>query len=311
MSEITKGIRSESHLVRFLHEITDFSGSTRYRLNGTGSMDNPLNWLRQLERLKNISGVQDRELLIIARDHLIGKAAAWFDVNSDTFKTWDDFTDSFKRKYCSGLEDVWWNEIRNLRQGADEDIEDVDIKLRELFALVGVTDERLKIRLFLDAIHPSIAWEVERSQDVNRYKDLDSVVTVASRVESISRKYHKKGVSTSRWTAKSESTKKVEEEFNDLVDETRSVKTTSTMEELLKEFKDLKISIVKTVNNINGTSGNRGSRNFVCFYCKKEGHKKFECPEFLKVKQGDSKPPSTELRANKDNSGKEVGPQVA
>lgn len=301
-----------SHLVRFLRDIKDFSGSTRLGDINQG-LYNPLGWLKQIERLKDLGGVSEKEVLIVARDHMIGKAAAWFDVTCNEVKSWSAFTESFKRKFCVGLEDLWWSQIRNLRQAEDEDVDDVDVKLRELFTLVGVEDEKLKIRSFLDAINPAVALEVERAENLSKLKDLESVVVVAARIENVFRKYGARGVTLSGpplvQTNNRTIRKYSENEFIGQGD-AHSELSNSTMSELLKEFRELKISIVKSAGNYGGQNGARSGRQNICFYCKKEGHRKAECPDFLQIKQ-DAKPPAN----GQDNfptsqQGKGMGSQV-
>ncbi|CAO3673734.1 unnamed protein product [Rhizopus microsporus] len=301
---------SGSHLIRFLREIRDFSCSTNARLQDSNQIiQNPLNWLKQIERLKELGGVTDKEVLIVARDHLVGKAAAWFDVACSQVNTWSEFSTLFKKRFCIALEDYCWNQIYNLRQAEHEDVDDIDVRLRELFSLVGLTNEKLKIRLFLSAVDPVVACEVERNKTADKFKDLDSVVDAAAHAETVVRKYRTKDVffpgppvvNLSRNVSK----KYQEQDWHS--EDNQSVNTASTMEELLKEFKELKVSIVQSVGASNGASGGRNFRPFSCFYCKKEGHRKAECPEFLQKKKDAPKPPSVETNGA-NSSGKEEGP---
>lgn len=307
------GTGSGAHLIRFLREIRDFSGSTNARQQDSSQIiQNPLNWLKQIERLKELGGVTDKEVVIVARDHLVGKAAAWFDVACSEVKTWSEFSTLFKKRFCVGLEDHCWNQIYSLKQADYEDVDDVDVRLRELFSLVGLTDEKLKIRLVLNAINPVVACEVERNKTTDKFKDLDSVVDAAAHAETVVRKYQNKVASFpgSPMTNRSGNINKKyqEQDWHSALDDNHSVKTVSTMEELLKEFKELKFSIVQSVGVSNGASDGRNVRPFSCFYCKKEGHRKAECPEFLQKKKDVPKPPSVETDGV-NNLGKEMGPQ--
>ncbi|KAG0737908.1 hypothetical protein G6F62_009218 [Rhizopus arrhizus] len=297
-----------SHLVRFLREIPEFSGPTSLQQNGRAVFSNPLSWLKQLGRLRELAGIGDREALLIARDHLTGKAEKWYDRSCADVRTWKDFSERFKEKFCTGLEDYWWAEISNTKQSSEEDVEDIDIKLRELFSLVGVTDEKLKIRSFMDAINPTVAWEVERSENMNKLSKLEDVVNAAVRAEGIIKKYRFKGVTVQGPPVVKPNHEDYREGDNILSDN-QSVKSTSTMDDLLKEFRDLKISLVKSIGNNSSTATN-GSRNLSCFYCKKEGHRKIECPEFLKSKQEKDNIPATGANTIPLNSVKEVGPRV-
>lgn len=239
-----------SHLVRFLREIPEFSGPSSLQENGQAVFSNPLSWLKQLGRLRELSGIGDKEALLIARDHLIGKAEKWFDRSCADVRTWKEFSDRFKEKFCTGLEDYWWAEISNTKQSSEEDVEDIDIKLRELFSLVGVTDEKLKIRSFMDAINPTVAWEVERSEDMKKLNKLEDVVNAAVRAEGVIKKYRFKGVTVQGPPVVKPNQETYKQGSNTLSD-TQSIKSTSTMDELLKEFRNLKINLVKSI----GSSG--------------------------------------------------------
>ncbi|KAG1440015.1 hypothetical protein G6F56_012078 [Rhizopus delemar] len=185
------------NLTRFLNDIKDFSGITG-GFDGTGgsTMNNPLTWFKKLDRLKDLARLTDKEILLIAADHLTGKAEAWFEVACRDIKTWDTFQMVFKKKYCVGMEDIWWGQIRHMKQGPSESVDDVNVKLRELFTLVQVSDERLMIRSFLDAIEPDLTWEVERNLAASQTPNLEDVVANATRYEMVRNKYRSRGTST-------------------------------------------------------------------------------------------------------------------
>lgn len=300
------------NLTRFLNDIKDFSGSTNYYNPGNSSaMNNPLTWLKKLDRLKELAKLGDKEALLIAADHLVGKAEMWFDVVCCDIKTWSEFQKAFKKKYCVGLEDIWWGQIRQMKQGDSESVEDVDIKLRELFALVQVTDQRLMVRAFLDAIDPGIAWEVERSTGGNREYELDDIVARAARYEMVMQKYRSKGVVSLGSSESIQGGRSVgyESTYNPPMrqdhHDARSVNSMSTIDNLLKEFRELKISLVQSAGNQQPSS--RNMRGLTCFFCNKEGHKKPDCPEWLATRKQDSY--ATGVNAVPLGAGKDLGLQ--
>ncbi|KAG0974528.1 hypothetical protein G6F29_012152 [Rhizopus arrhizus] len=281
------------HLTRFLSDIKDFGGSTNYYDHGNSrALNNPLTWLKKLDRLKELARLGDKEALLIAADHLVGKAEMWFDVVCCEIKTWSEFQMAFKKKYCVGLEDMWWGQIRQMKQGDNESVDDVDIKLRELFALVQVTDQRLMVRAFLDAIDPGIAWEVERSSGGTGEYDLDDIVARAARYEMVMQKYRSKGVVAlgSSESIQGERSVGYGSTYNPPSHkdhhDAHSVNSSATIDNLLKEFRELKISLVQSAGN--QQSSNRNMRGLTCFFCNKEGHKKPECPDWLATRKQDS-----------------------
>ncbi|KAG0944008.1 hypothetical protein G6F31_014647 [Rhizopus arrhizus] len=62
------------------------------------------------------------------------------------------------------------------------------------------------------------------------------------------------------------------------------------MNELLQGIRDLKVSLV---NASQSTDSSRNSRSFTCFHCKKEGHRKSDCPELVGTRGQASSTPAT------------------
>ncbi|KAL0582055.1 hypothetical protein ABG067_008346 [Albugo candida] len=131
-----------SGLTRFLNDPKNFSGNTN---PPAVEERNPVNWLKKLDRLKTLAHLNDQSILIIAADHLVDKAENWYDTYAANIGVWSDFRVAFQKKYCSGKEDLWWDQVKNLKQGDQDSIEDIEMKLRELFSLLQVTDEKVKI----------------------------------------------------------------------------------------------------------------------------------------------------------------------
>lgn len=280
---------SSGQLLRFLSDPKDFSGSPT---QDAENKVNPLGWLKKLNRLKDLIKLTDNQILIIASDHLVGKAGTWFDIVGSKATTWSDFTTSFKKKYCAGLEDVYWGQIKDLKQRPDESVEDVDVRLRELYTLVSVEDEKMMIRSFMDAIHPRIAYEVERGSELQTFsRKLEDLVNIATRVEQVGLKYQERGVD-SLSIISNQSRNNVVPQDNPIADNPGVAHSDSdTINELLREFKELKINLVNTPRNYSP------SRTLTCFHCNEVGHKKPECPKLM-----NSQPKSTFTPATGSNA---------
>lgn len=300
-----------TNLVRFLNDPKDFSGQviatrSERRCIATNSKieHNPLVWLKKLERLRDLARLSDKDLLLIAADHLVGKAEIWFDITCSTILSWSEFTAIFKKKYCTGLEDIWWSYIYNKKQQENESVEDVDIELRELYSLVGLKDEHIMIRHFMDAIHKAIAWEVERKSDIGTNSSLEDIVEAAIKAESVMKKYDVK-YSHRHETRQGQLPEEYDSMDMDLLpspsltpkDGSAPSETSSAvkMDKLLEEFNELKISMLKIQSNNNRTNQyhhNASSgpsapaqdslypRSQVCFYCNQPGHIKTNCEQF-------------------------------
>ncbi|KAG1168176.1 hypothetical protein G6F70_008829 [Rhizopus microsporus] len=258
------------HLVRFLNDIKDFSGSVNPRVENNQRLENPLVWLKRLDRLKELAHLSDKEILLIAADHLVSKAEIWYDIACKGITTWSEFTKLFKSKYCAGMEDLWWSQIRTMKQAPGESVEDIDLKLRELFTLVGVVDESIMVRAFLDAIVPQIAWEVEKNNSSTSRAKLDDVVKSAARFEAVMLKYRAKGFDVKggvnkSWDLDLDSVYSGRNDGSKSAPDAHSINS-SSMDDLLREFRELKISLVQSVPPSVPSGDNRDRRGFNCFY---------------------------------------------
>lgn len=275
------------YLMKFMSDPTDFSGDIR--------KNNPLNWIKKIERIKTFGQLDDRNILLIAVDHLVDQASCWFNItHPDPDRlSWEEFKTSFMTKYCSGRKEIWWEEINSMRQGPDETVEDVEIRMRELYQLVGVKDETMIKRTFLKAIKPEIALEVERA-DIEEETDLLDIIKRAIKAERFLKKYQLKGITaTPKVVGKSS-----EANYNPFaehltVDEVLSLPQsdkTDPMSELIREFRDMKVSLLQATNKSSSSGGNKQYNNsakkpWACFYCKEEGHRKVDCPKYKRDMQ--------------------------
>ncbi|KAL0135476.1 hypothetical protein V8B55DRAFT_1394418 [Mucor lusitanicus] len=328
-----------TNLVRFLNDPKDFSEqvvATRsdraYTITNNRLENNPLVWLKELERLRDLAKLSDKELLLIAADHLVGKAEMWFDIVCPSIVSWSEFSMAFKKKFCTGLEDIWWRYIYDKKQQEEESVEDVDMELRELFSLVGLKDEHIKVRHFMDAIYKPIAWEVERKPEITTGSSLDQVlVEVAVKAELVMKKYDVKH-SRNHLEYKLHGNSMVD--GYDSSDSCESIvsppklmpiprngsgadsisSSTGKMDRLLSEFHDLKISMLKIQGNNNNQQFNRPS---VCFFCNQPGHIKTSYGKFkaqVAGKQQQQNYPATSANAepiSSELSGREIIPYIA
>lgn len=261
-----------TYLARFISDPTNFNGDVKHI--------NPLIWLEKLQRIKEIGSLDDKSILIITADHLTDNAGRWFAVTyPDISKiTWEEFKQAFMSKYCVAQEDVWWEEINKLKQQPGDTVEDVEIKIREIYQLLNVKNERLYIHTFLNAINPTLALEVERA-GINSDTKLNDVVKMAVKAELFLNKYSKKN-QTLKLNAHG-----LLESANVSSSASSTSSNNDDVKELIKEFKELKVNMLNATKSNNYKSNSQGLYNsnkknvFTCYLCKQEGHKKSECPQ--------------------------------
>ncbi|KAG1437193.1 hypothetical protein G6F57_020352 [Rhizopus arrhizus] len=92
MENIQEEPRRSWRVMKFLNEPRNFSGETTKSGNkGLEDVSTAAKvWLNRLERLRFTAKLEDDDILLIAGDHLIGKAEKWWYVVGSKVKTWND-----------------------------------------------------------------------------------------------------------------------------------------------------------------------------------------------------------------------------
>ncbi|KAG0807735.1 hypothetical protein G6F18_013857 [Rhizopus arrhizus] len=145
-------------ILRFLNDPRNFSGEIENnggRLEGLSAA--ALTWWKRMDRIRVSADLSDEEILLVAGDHLTGKAELWWNVLGFQYQTWAEFSAAFKKQYAADQEDVWWQELYSLKQRAGESIDDLSLRMRELLVLLNNRVDSFHVRVFLGAINPVIA----------------------------------------------------------------------------------------------------------------------------------------------------------
>lgn len=279
----------------------EFSGVS---VAGEDLGDEAFAWLKKMERLKSSAKLSDEEVLFLVGDHLTKKAETWFNVVGVKATSWDLFVAAFKKQYLVDQEDKWWWQLQNMKQKEDDTIDDVALKMEELFELLENRNAAFQVRTFLSAIRPSIGFEVEKEGTPANFQDAKNK---AKQIEKSLKKYEAgKFIDGTVYAEKmsnfkSESVKKM----NDTGYSDANSIAGSEVSSLVAKLEQLSINLVKLNEGViqqqrqaaprpqyNSNPVSSGPRVFTCFYCRDEGHRKYDCPKFLRD-QGQVSSPAT------------------
>lgn len=298
-------------------EPKDFSGVS---VVGEDMGNEAFVWLKKMERFKKSIKLSDEEALFVVGDHLTRKAETWFNVIGVKAATWDQFVMLFKKQYLVDQEDKWWFCLQNMKQGEKDSIDDVALKMEELFELLDTKSQVFQVRTFLSAIRPNIGFEVEKDGTPLSFS---AAKTKAKQIEKSFLKYDPArigAVTSSPITDLKSDFIKNHTFKNEIFLDTASV-ANSDVSSLVAKLEQLSINLVKLNEEVNSRSstnksfvpqnnvggGNRS--NFICYYCRDEGHRKYECPKFLRDQAQVPSTPATGSNAipiatNVEESGK-------
>lgn len=301
-------------------EPKDFSGVS---IPGEDLGNEAFVWLKKMERFKNSAKLSDEEILFVTGDHLVKKAETWFNVVGIKATTWDQFVVLFKKQYLVDQEDKWWFRLQTMKQDETDSIDDIALKMEELFELLENKSQVFQVRTFLSAILPKIAFEVEKEGTPVSFQ---AAKTKAKQIEKSFMKYDSNGVGNANSglvsDLRSEYSKNRVFKSDNYSSDSASVTGNSEVSSLVAKLEQLSINLVKLNEGANlksmnpkpyvpyNNNVNNGSRNiFTCFYCREEGHKKYDCPKFLRDQGQGSNYPATGSNAvpigeNNEESGK-------
>ncbi|EIE79320.1 hypothetical protein RO3G_04025 [Rhizopus delemar RA 99-880] len=267
-------IKSSSSLdkgmLRYLNEPKCFAGGNDYEEATT--------WLDRMARLQAATRMSDEEILFVAGDHLVEKAATWWKVAGKKSTDWKSFEEAFKDQYLADREGSWWRQLQTLKQGPKDSIDDVAFRMQELFDLLGNKNHDIQVSMFLDAIDPTIAFEVDKDVTPSTLRD------ARARAKQVERSIQRYGArpGPSAPVLPDRDVFSVDSRNGYGRDDLSSA--VSTMFSLADKLEKLTINLVRANDGMaqeNAAASVKPRRGLVCFFCDEEGHKKYDCPKYL------------------------------
>ncbi|KAI8394194.1 uncharacterized protein BYT42DRAFT_641257 [Radiomyces spectabilis] len=141
-----------------------------------------------------------------------------------TRKRFDCF-DEFKLQFVpKSAEDSWWDEINNRRQGPGETIDEVAFHLLELFQLLGLKNDRMRIHCFLKAIKKDLAY---KSGQCGVPQSWSKTIAMAKNIETVDERYSDHDVyeeTVSRLSPPHSDTKSLNNTLNGLAEGIKAIK---------------------------------------------------------------------------------------
>ncbi|KAL0582330.1 hypothetical protein ABG067_007817, partial [Albugo candida] len=145
-----------------------------------------LSWMNKMDRIKMSSKMDDEEILFLVDDYLSEKATTWFNVVGKKATSWNEFVKIFKKQYLVDQEDKWWSQLQSMKQGPEDSIDDIALRMEELFGLLGNKNEAYQVRTFLSAINPKWAYEIEKETTPATFNEAKAK---AKQIEKSDKKY--------------------------------------------------------------------------------------------------------------------------
>lgn len=176
-----------------------------------------------------------------------------------------------------------------MKQGPGNTIDDVALKMEELFAYLNNQSESYQVRTFLSAIDPKVAYQIEKEATPTSFSEAKNK---AKQIEKSKNKYKYSQdcgvVDVSRIASSTGARSMNSSVIGDRSDVDSIFGTRSEVSSLVAKLEQLSINLVKLNENqkqnnfkYSPAAGNNSSygRVFTCFFCNEPGHKKYECHE--------------------------------
>ena len=220
-----------------LPPIQTFSGSTK---------EDPLVWLDTYSRYAAIRNWDENCAVKSAALLLAGGALEWFLEYEQTFTTWTAFQTKFKDQFLSAaMKSKWKHELKALKQGQDQPVEDLVNAFRVYFRKLGISDEETRLEYLTDGLLPQYRVRLLREKP----SSFSAAYHLALEEEAILRDYPLPASNGS----------------------SHGDETDSAIRQLTNQLQEL------TINFIAQKKSSPGKKQIVCYRCQEVGHLARHC----------------------------------
>ncbi|OMH80418.1 Protein DDI1-like protein, partial [Zancudomyces culisetae] len=229
----------------------------------------PEEWLKQFRLIAKLNKWDAADWVDLAQLKLGKRELVWYKKNVATFSDWVTFTVEFKSKFASAEQGyVSYDKLKEIKQENYESIEELEFALESALSKAGIEDTNAKYNWLVSSLSSDIKIKVRD----NNLQTWDAVV---------------------KWIADRE--KDVEKEGKQASLSRKVNSGSGEYKEILERMEQLSLNLLSKVDEavekkFFESRRNRYQRTYprvvTCFHCRKEGHKKYECP---KLKEAEDK----------------------
>ncbi|PVU92332.1 hypothetical protein BB561_003906 [Smittium simulii] len=229
-------------------------------------------WLRRFELYGRLNKWDEEDNVDFLELFMEGKSLMWYQNNQDKFETWE-ITKSLMENEFDGKDGEMraWSSLQTLKFSNFNNIDEFEIQIDKLLTKAKVTEERSKIKFFISALNSEHQKLVIKAK-VNTLKKAMNVIREETELEEMV-----KPKSELKKMSKDRVITKVHEQNNN-----GDIKT------LIEGMERMNLNILEKLSHLKpynytkkeyNTDKTDSVKRGECFYCKEQGHRKWECPK--------------------------------
>ncbi|OMJ18369.1 hypothetical protein AYI69_g7055, partial [Smittium culicis] len=245
--------------------------------------DDPEEWLERFELLSKLNGWSDEDRLELVQLYMGRKEIAWYKKGKSNFVSWSRFKTEFLVAFINkDAELLAWNKLQKLKQKDFKTVEDLELELDYWFIKGKIKDESVKFNCLMSTLDIKYKRKILESglkgwkSSIDKLKDTERISRLLEDENSESNLNSKINEPVSRKVVKIHP----EIESGELMYEAMAKSFEKLSLNIISKIDDVAVKIEDRIKNSKSFPFNHSDMNKpFCYFCKKEGHIKPECPE--------------------------------